>query len=122
MRTLTAVFALAAVALTTTGCGLFGGLSVSDIEKDIEKNAPLQLQASSIGSGAGIGQTGASLPPSVSVACPKNAKVEDGSRFTCKASVTEFGTTNAPSAKTHDARVDVTIKGDKARWSLRVIS
>jgi hypothetical protein len=91
------------------------GPSVSDIEKNIETNAPLWLQASTIG---GPIQPGTALPPTVSVSC--NAKLDDGSHFTCKAAVTETGTTTQPGIVTHNAVVDVEIDGDKARWELRV--
>ena len=50
------------------------------------------------------------------------SKLDDGSRFTCKAGVTETGTTTQPGIKTHNAVVDVEIDGDKARWELRVTS
>jgi len=119
MRTLIASFALAAFAVTATGCSLFGGLSVGDVEKDIEKNAPLQLQGQSTLSPVG---SGAARPlPIVSVDCPNNAKLDDGSHVVCKARVIEFSAgTSAP--KTHNAAVDVTVRGDKARWSLRLTS
>ena len=96
------------------------GPSVSDIENDIETNAPLRLQASTISSGPI--QPGTALPPTVSVNCPDNTKLDDGSRFTCKAGVTETGTTTQPGITTHNAVVDVEIDGDKARWELRVTS
>jgi hypothetical protein len=122
MRLLTASIALVAVALTTTGCGLFGGLSVSDVEKDIEKNAPLQLSVSTSTLGLEGASAGTTTPPFVSVDCPDDAKLDDGSHFTCKATVTETGTTTQPTRKTHTAVVDVTVKDDKARWQLRITS
>jgi hypothetical protein len=67
-------------------------------------------------------QPGTTLPPTVSVSCPDNAKLDDGSHFECKAGVTETGTTSQPGIKTHSAVVDVEIEGDKARWELRVTS
>jgi hypothetical protein len=119
MRLLTASLALAAVALTTAGCGLFSSLSVSDIENDIEKNAPLQLQGSALAAG---GASAATTPPSVSADCPSNAKVDDGSHFTCKATVTEFGAVGSTNVTTHNAVVDVNVKDGKAHWTLRVTS
>jgi hypothetical protein len=109
---------VAVAAVTVAGCS-FGGPSVSDIEKNIETNAPLRLQASSIG---GPIQRGTALPPTVSVSCPDNAKLDDGSHFMCKAGVTETGTTTQPGITTHNAVVDVEIDGDKASWELRVTS
>ena len=118
MRHLLWISTIAVAAVTGAGCS-FGGPSVSDIEKNIETNAPLRLQASTIG---GPIQAGTTLPPAVSVNCPDNAKLDDGSHFTCKAGVTETGTTTQPGIRTHTAVVDVEIDGDKARWELRVIS
>jgi len=117
MRHLLWIPTLAVAAVTVAGCG-FGGPSVSDIEKNIETNAPLRLQANSIG----LISTGTALPPTVSVDCPDNARLDDGSHFTCRASVTETGTTTQPGIETHNAIVDVDIDGDKARWELRVTS
>jgi hypothetical protein len=119
MRHLLWIPIVAVAAVTVAGCS-FGGPSVSDIEKNIETNAPLRLQASTIGSG--LIQPGTALPPAVSVNCPDNANLDDGSHFTCKAGVTETGTTTQPGIKTHSAIVDVDIDGDKARWELRVTS
>jgi hypothetical protein len=118
MRHLLWIPTIAVAAVTVAGCG-FGGPSVSDIEKNIETNAPLRLQSSSIGIVTG---TGTALPPTVSVNCPDNAKLDDGSHFQCKAGVTETGTTTQPGIRTHSAVVDVEVDGDKARWELRVTS
>ena len=118
MRHLLWIPTIAVAAVTVAGCS-FGGPSVSDIEKNIETNAPLRLQASTIG---GPIQPGTALPPTISVNCPDNAELDDGSHFTCKAGVTETGTTTQPGIRTHTAVVDVEIDGDKARWELRVIS
>jgi hypothetical protein len=117
MRHLLWIPTIAVAAVTVAGCS-FGGPSVSDIEKNVETNAPLRLQANTIG----LITPGASLPPAVSVDCPDDAKLDDGSHFTCRASVTETGTTTQPGIKTHNAVVDVNIDGDKARWELRVTS
>jgi hypothetical protein len=119
MRHLLWIPIIAVAAVTVAGCS-FGGPSVSDIEKNIETNAPLRLQASTIGSG--LIQPGTALAPIVSVNCPDDANLDDGSHFTCKAGVTETGTTTQPGSKTHRAIVDVDIDGDKARWELRVTS
>jgi hypothetical protein len=118
MRHLLWIPTIAVAAVTVAGCS-FGGPSVSDIEKNIKTNAPLRLQASTIG---GPIQPGTALPPTVSVNCPDSAKVDDGSHFTCKAGVTETGTTTQPGIRRHTAVVDVEIDGDKARWELRVTS
>src|SRR3954447_19551304 len=118
MRHLLWIATIAVVAVTVAGCS-FGGPFVSDIEKNIATNAPLRLQASTIG---GPIQPGTALPPSVSVDRPDNAKLDDGSHFTCKAGVTETGTTTQPGIRTHNAVVNVEIDGDKARWELRVTS
>jgi hypothetical protein len=58
----------------------------------------------------------------LSVSCPANANLDDGSRLKCKAGVTETGTTTQPGIGTHNAVVDVEIDGDNARWELRVTS
>src|SRR5215211_6646294 len=116
MRHLLWIPTIAVAAVTVAGCSL-GGPSVSDIEKNIETNAPLRLQSSSIGIGIATG-TGTAFLPTVSVNCPENANLDDGSHFTCKAGVTETGTTTQPGIKTHSAIVDVDIDGDKARWEL----
>jgi predicted small lipoprotein YifL len=118
MRTIISSAVLGVFAITVAGCGLFGGLSVSDVEKDIEKNAPLQLQGeSSLGPDI---STGARPLPIVSVNCPDNAKLDNGSHFVCKAQVTTFTADNRPTD--HNARVDVNVRDDKARWSLRLTS
>ena len=119
MRHLLWIPTIAVAAVTVAGCS-FGGPSVSNIEKNIETNAPLRLQANTIGL-TGVG-TGTALPPTVSVDCHDNAKLDDGSHFTCKAGVTETGTTTQPGIRRHSAVVDVEIDGDKARWELRVTS
>jgi hypothetical protein len=118
MRHLLWIPTIAVAAVTVAGCS-FGGPSVSDIEKNIETNAPLRLQAWTLG---GPIQPGTALPPTVSVSCPDNANLDDGSRFECKAGVTETGTTTQPGIRMHKAVVEVEIDGDKARWELRVTS
>src|SRR4051794_34270343 len=118
MRHLLWIATIAVVAVTVAGCS-FGGPSVSDIEKNIETDAPLRLQASTIG---GPVQPGTALPPTVSGSCPDNAKLDDGSKVPRKAGGTETGTTTEPGIKAHNGVVDVEIDGDKARWGVRVPS